>query len=102
MAAHRAEDPALFTLPIGLLYLKGQSTPDYSASMALALISVVPMVLLFLLFQRYFVQGFARSGIRRAQRYQFRIGNNVPQKGDVWRMVSASAPQSVPAGVPKT
>lgn len=58
------KDPALFTLPIGLLYLKGQSTPDYSASMALALISVVPMVLLFLLFQRYFVQGFARSGIR--------------------------------------
>jgi multiple sugar transport system permease protein len=58
------KDPELFTLPIGLLYLKGQSTPDYSASMALALISVVPMVLLFLFFQRYFVQGFARSGIR--------------------------------------
>jgi multiple sugar transport system permease protein len=32
--------------------------------MALALISVLPMVLLFLAFQRYFVQGFARSGIR--------------------------------------
>jgi multiple sugar transport system permease protein len=58
------KDNALFTLPIGLLYLKGQSTPDYSASMALALISVLPMVVLFLLFQRYFVQGFARSGIR--------------------------------------
>lgn len=58
------KDPSLFTLPIGLLYLKGQSTPDYSASMALALISVIPMVVLFLLFQRYFVQGFARSGIR--------------------------------------
>jgi len=25
---------------------------------------VLPMVLLFLAFQRYFVQGFARSGIR--------------------------------------
>jgi multiple sugar transport system permease protein len=58
------KDNELFTLPIGLLYLKGQSTPDYSASMALALISVLPMVLLFLAFQRYFVQGFARSGIR--------------------------------------
>jgi multiple sugar transport system permease protein len=32
--------------------------------MALALISVLPMVLLFLFFQKYFVQGFARSGIR--------------------------------------
>ncbi|PJJ70956.1 multiple sugar transport system permease protein [Diaminobutyricimonas aerilata] len=58
------KDNELFTLPIGLLYLKGQSTPDYSASMALALVSVLPMVILFLVFQRYFVQGFARSGIR--------------------------------------
>jgi multiple sugar transport system permease protein len=58
------KDADLFTLPIGLLYLKGQSTPDYSASMALALVSVLPMVMLFLAFQRYFVQGFARSGIR--------------------------------------
>ena len=32
--------------------------------MALALISVLPMVILFLIFQRYFVQGFARSGIK--------------------------------------
>jgi multiple sugar transport system permease protein len=58
------KDSDLFTLPIGLLYLKGQSTPDYSASMALALVSVLPMVVLFLAFQRYFVQGFSRSGIR--------------------------------------
>ncbi|MGX5681610.1 carbohydrate ABC transporter permease [Schumannella luteola] len=58
------KDPDLFTLPIGLLYLKGQTTPDYNAIMALALISVIPIVILFLVFQRYFVQGFARSGIR--------------------------------------
>lgn len=58
------KDNELFTLPIGLLYLKGQTTPDYNAIMALALISVLPMVLLFLVFQRYFVQGFASSGIR--------------------------------------
>src|SRR6478609_9699304 len=54
----------LFTLPIGLLYLKGETAPDYSAIMAMALLSVLPMVLLFLFFQRYFVQGFARSGIK--------------------------------------
>jgi ABC-type glycerol-3-phosphate transport system permease component len=54
----------LFTLPIGLLYLKGQTAPDYNAIMAMALVSVLPMVLLFLFFQRYFVQGFARSGIK--------------------------------------
>lgn len=54
----------LFTLPIGLLYLKNQTSPDYNSIMALALLSVLPMVILFLAFQRYFVQGFARSGIK--------------------------------------
>ncbi|WP_083701754.1 carbohydrate ABC transporter permease [Tersicoccus sp. Bi-70] len=58
------KDNELFTLPIGMLYLKNQTTPDYNSIMALALISVIPMVLLFLLFQRYFVQGFSRAGIR--------------------------------------
>ncbi len=55
---------ALFTLPIGLLYLQSENGPDYNTTMAFALIQVVPMVVLFLVFQRYFVQGFARSGIR--------------------------------------
>ena len=54
----------LFTLPIGLLYLQGQFGSDYGATMAFALLSVTPMVVLFLVFQRHFVQGFARSGIR--------------------------------------
>ncbi len=54
----------LFTLPIGLLYLQGQFGSDFGATMAFALLSVLPMVVLFVAFQRYFVQGFARSGIR--------------------------------------
>lgn len=54
----------LFTLPIGLLYLQSANGPDYGATMAFALVNVTPMVVLFLVFQRYFVQGFARSGIR--------------------------------------
>jgi len=58
------QDNALFTLPIGLLYLQGQFGSDYGGTMAFALLNVTPMVILFLVFQRYFVQGFARSGIR--------------------------------------
>lgn len=54
----------LFTLPIGLLFLRGQNTPEFEEIMALSLISVIPMIVLFLVFQRYFVQGIARSGIR--------------------------------------
>ncbi len=58
------KDNALFTLPIGLLYLQGQFGSDYGATMAFALLNVTPMLILFLVFQRYFVQGFARTGIR--------------------------------------
>ena len=58
------KDNQLFTLPIGLLYLQGQFASDYGATMAFALLNVTPMIVLFLIFQRYFVQGFTRSGIR--------------------------------------
>ena len=49
------KDNALFTLPFG---------SDYGGTMALALLTVTPMVVLFLVFQRFFVQGFARSGLQ--------------------------------------
>ncbi|WP_104180221.1 carbohydrate ABC transporter permease [Arthrobacter sp. B0490] len=58
------KDAQLFTLPIGLLYLQGQYGADYGAIMALALLSITPIVIMFLAFQKYFVQGLARSGIR--------------------------------------
>ncbi|MHA7286668.1 carbohydrate ABC transporter permease [Arthrobacter sp. MDT3-44] len=58
------KDSQLFTLPIGLLYLRGQYGADYGAIMALALISITPIIIMFLAFQKYFVQGLARSGIR--------------------------------------
>lgn len=58
------KESRLFTLPIGMLSLKGAFGSDYGAIMAFALIAVAPMILLFVVFQRYFVQGFARSGIR--------------------------------------
>jgi ABC-type glycerol-3-phosphate transport system permease component len=57
-------DPSLYTLPIGLQFLQGQYQTDYGALMAMTLITVGPLVVLFLVFQRWFVQGFATSGIR--------------------------------------
>jgi ABC-type glycerol-3-phosphate transport system permease component len=57
-------DPSLYTLPIGLQFLQGQYQTDYGALMAMTLITVGPLVVLFLAFQRWFVQGFATSGIR--------------------------------------
>ena len=56
--------PELYTLTLGLQFLKGQYTTDYGALMAMSLISVAPLVILFLAFQRFFVQGLATTGIR--------------------------------------
>ncbi|MGI8456562.1 MAG: carbohydrate ABC transporter permease [Propionibacteriaceae bacterium] len=58
------KDPVLYTLPIGLQFLQGQYQTDYGALMAMTLISVAPLVALFLAFQRFFVQGLATTGIR--------------------------------------
>lgn len=55
----------LFTLPIGMVTdLQGEYTSNYGAIMAMSLLMISPLVVLFILFQRYFVQGLARSGIK--------------------------------------
>ncbi len=58
------KDPSLYTLPIGLQFLQGQYRTDYPALMAMTLLTVAPLVLLFLAFQRFFVQGLATTGLR--------------------------------------
>lgn len=58
------KDSSLYTLPIGLQFLQGQYQTDYGALMAMTLISVLPLVVLFLAFQRFFVQGLATTGIK--------------------------------------
>ncbi|MFE2428899.1 carbohydrate ABC transporter permease [Streptomyces sp. NPDC059373] len=46
-----------YTLPLGLQTLSSENVPHYNNLMAGALIVVVPVVLLFLCLQRYFVNG---------------------------------------------
>jgi multiple sugar transport system permease protein len=58
-------DDTKYTLPLGMTTdIQGQFTSDYPALMAINLLMVAPMIVLFIAFQRYFVQGLARSGIR--------------------------------------
>ncbi|WP_432573733.1 carbohydrate ABC transporter permease [Kineococcus sp. SYSU DK005] len=56
--------PELYTLPVGLSFLQNQYTTDYPALMAGALLSALPVLVLFGLAQRQFVAGLARSGLR--------------------------------------
>jgi multiple sugar transport system permease protein len=50
-------DPSTYTLPLGLQTLSAENVPHYNNLMAGALIVVVPVILLFLSLQRYFVNG---------------------------------------------
>jgi multiple sugar transport system permease protein len=50
-------DPATFTLPIALQNLDSTLTPQQNVLMAASLIIVIPVVILFVLLQRYFVNG---------------------------------------------
>ena len=57
-------DPDLYTLPVGLAFLQGQDSTDYPTLMAAALLSSLPVLLLFAVAQRSFVTGLARTGLR--------------------------------------
>jgi ABC-type glycerol-3-phosphate transport system permease component len=58
------KNPADYTLPVGLLFLQGQYTVNYAQMLGMALVTILPMLVLFIALQRYFVEGLLRSGIR--------------------------------------
>lgn len=49
-------------LSSGLAMLQGQYTTNYPQLMAGAVLAIIPMVILFLLFQKQFVEGIATTG----------------------------------------
>ncbi|MCI7099356.1 MAG: carbohydrate ABC transporter permease [Lachnospiraceae bacterium] len=50
------------TLSAALAKMQGQYTSDYPAMMAAATLAVVPMVVIYVIFQKQFVEGIATSG----------------------------------------
>jgi multiple sugar transport system permease protein len=54
----------LMTLPVGLAMLHGRYTTEWSMVMAGAVITVVPIIVVFLCAQRSFVRGVALSGLK--------------------------------------
>ena len=57
-------DEAKYTLPIGLANLVGTYRQDYGMLMAGTLLSLMPIVILFLAMQREFVQGITLGGVK--------------------------------------
>ncbi len=54
----------MFTLPIGLALLRNQFQLDWGLSMAGATIATLPILTVFLIFQREFVAGIAMTGVK--------------------------------------
>ena len=59
-------NPKNFTLSIGIVAYRSQygGTSDYGPLMAMALLSVLPVLVIYLFFQRYFIQGIVTTGIK--------------------------------------
>ena len=56
--------PDQFTLPPGLAILQGAYTINYPVIMAGALVASIPVLLLFMVAQRYVIEGVSRSGLK--------------------------------------
>lgn len=54
----------LKTIQLGLRLFIQQYSADYALIMAAALVSLIPIIVLFLLFQRFFVEGIGTTGLK--------------------------------------
>ncbi|WP_414838566.1 carbohydrate ABC transporter permease [Carnobacterium sp. TMP28] len=59
-----ASDEKYYTLSVGLQLLQGQHATNYALQMAGATFMVVPIILIFMIFQKYILQGFNVSGLK--------------------------------------
>ena len=58
------QDREAYTVPLGLNLMKGQFFTDWTGIMSMSLVSILPMLVVFIFFQRYFIQGIASTGIK--------------------------------------
>jgi len=59
-----ASGPAKFTLPVGLANFSGELGNEWHLIMAGATISMAPLILVFLIFQRKIIRGITLSGLK--------------------------------------
>ncbi|MGN7454551.1 carbohydrate ABC transporter permease [Paenibacillus pasadenensis] len=59
-----ANDEKLYTLSVGLQLLKGQNTTNFALQMAGAAFMVLPIMVIFIFFQRQIIENYNISGIK--------------------------------------
>lgn len=57
-------DKSLKTLPIGIAMFSGAQNTNKGAQLAVGLISTVPLVIMFILFQRFFIKGATDGAVK--------------------------------------
>jgi multiple sugar transport system permease protein len=57
-------NPKLMTIPVGLATVQGQFGIRYADTMASAILGAIPLIAVFLLFQRNIVEGVAGTGLK--------------------------------------
>ena len=58
------EDSALRTIPVGLMNLRSQLNTNFGIQLAGLAISALPMIIIFIVFQRSFVRGLSAGGVK--------------------------------------
>ena len=59
-----AQDERLYTLPVALALLNGQLVVPYPVVLAMSVMSIIPVLLMFIFMQRQLIQGIAHTGLK--------------------------------------
>ncbi len=59
-----ASGRAYYTLPVGLSFFRGESTTEWEKIMTGASLATVPLLIVFIIFQRQIIKGIALTGIK--------------------------------------
>ncbi|MDX6152580.1 carbohydrate ABC transporter permease [Marinococcus sp. PL1-022] len=57
-------DEKLYTLELALANFVGEYSVDWGPLLAMAVLTMVPLIIVFLIFQRFFIQGIMMSGMK--------------------------------------
>jgi len=64
MALVLLQDKHMWTLPLGLMSFQGQFSNNYGQLNAAIVMTIIPAVLVYLIFQRYFVSGLTSGAVK--------------------------------------
>src|SRR5690606_27743065 len=64
MALVLLQDQKMWTLPLGLMSFQGQFSRDYAQLNAAIVMTVFPAILVYMIFQRYFVSGLTSGAVK--------------------------------------